>query len=74
MRRAISKQKLDFKGYSFGDTLYNPPTKTTILKNVMKYLDAGTSLNLNKGSSGRRRTTRSEDTVAVRDLLKMQKI
>ena len=35
----------------------NPPTHpSTILENVRKYQNAGTSLNLNKGNSGRRRT------------------
>ena len=48
----------------------NPPTKRTVMKNVRKYSEAGTSLNLNKGNSGRRRTTRSEENIAaVRDLL-----
>ena len=48
----------------------NPPVKSTILSNVRKYLNAGTSLNLNKGNSGRRRTTRSaENIAAVRALL-----
>ena len=48
----------------------NPPAKTTILSNVRKYTNAGSSLNLNKGNSGRRRTTRSEENVdAVRALL-----
>ena len=35
----------------------NLPVKSTILNNVRKYLNAGTSLNLNKGRSGRQRTT-----------------
>ena len=48
----------------------NPPMKRTVMKNVSKYSDAGTSLNLNKGNSGRRRTTCSEENItAVRDLL-----
>ena len=39
----------------------NPPTKRTVMKNIRKYsAEAGTSLNLNKGNSGRRSTTRSE--------------
>lgn len=46
------------------------PHKTTILKNVRKYSREGTSLNCNKGNSGRRRTTRSEENIAdVRALL-----
>ena len=48
----------------------NPSAKTTILSNVRKYTNAGSSLNLNKGNSGRRSTTRSEENVdAVRALL-----
>ena len=49
----------------------NPPTKRTVMKNIRKYsAEAGTSLNLNKSNSGRRRTTRSEENIAaVRDLL-----
>ena len=48
----------------------NPPNKKTILKNVRKYHNTGTSLNRNKGNSGRRRTARSEENVAAaRDLL-----
>ena len=47
----------------------NLPFKSTILSNVRKYLNA-TSLNLNKGNSGRRRTTRSAGNIAaVRALL-----
>ena len=33
----------------------NPPAKSTVLRNVRKYLITGTSLNRNKGNSGRRR-------------------
>ena len=48
----------------------NPPDKKTILKNLQKYQTTGTSLNRNKGNSGRRRTALSEENVAVvRDLL-----
>ena len=48
----------------------NPPAKSTVLRNVRKYLIKGTSLNSNKGNSGRRRTTRSaENIAAVRALL-----
>lgn len=36
-----------------------PPSKTSIYRNVKKYERNGTSLNLNKGNSGRRRTGRS---------------
>ena len=37
----------------------NPPAKRTIENNVKKYEKEGTSLNLNKQRSGRRRTTRN---------------
>lgn len=48
----------------------NPPAKRTIQKNVEKYDGNGTSLNLNKGRSGRRRTTRNQLNVdQVRQLL-----
>ncbi|CAH1788902.1 unnamed protein product [Owenia fusiformis] len=40
-----------------------PPARSTILRNVRKYQEAGTSLNLNKGNSGRRRTGRFEENV-----------
>ena len=42
-----------------------PPCKTTILNNVQKYNDTGTSENLNKGRSGRPRTARSAQNVAA---------
>jgi hypothetical protein len=43
---------------------------STILENVRKYQNAGTSLNLNKGNSGRSRTARTAVNInAVRDLL-----
>ena len=38
--------------------------KTTISKYVKKYREEGTSLNLNRGRSGRRRTARSEENIA----------
>ena len=38
----------------------NPPVRNTILKNVRKYQNTGTSLNRNKSNSGRRRTARNE--------------
>lgn len=48
----------------------NPPLRNTILDNVAKYQNTGTSLNRNKGNSGRRRTGRSEGNIAaVRELL-----
>ena len=48
----------------------NPPAASTILENVRKYENSGTSLNLNKSNSGRRRTTRTAENIdAVRDLL-----
>ena len=48
----------------------NPPCKKTIKKNVRKYQNTGTSVNRNKGYSGRQKTGRSEANVAaVRVLL-----
>ncbi len=48
----------------------NPPAPSPILRNVQKYLNAGRSLNLNKGNSGRRRSIRTAENIeAVRDLL-----
>ena len=48
----------------------NPLVRNTILKNVRKYQNIGTSLNRNKSNSGRRRTARNEaNTAAVRKLL-----
>ena len=42
----------------------NVPNKTTIWKNVKKYREEGTSLNLNRGRSGRQSTARSEENIA----------
>ena len=48
----------------------NVPNKTTIWKNVRKYREEGTSLNLNRGRSGRKKTARSDANIAaVRMLL-----
>ena len=48
----------------------NPPLRNTIVNNVRKYQNTGTSLNRNKGNSGRRRTGRSEENIAaVREVL-----
>ncbi|KAF2357615.1 Protein of unknown function DUF4817 [Trinorchestia longiramus] len=41
------------------------PTKMTIWRNVTKHRTEGTSLNLNKGRSGRKRTGRSEENVRI---------
>ena len=49
---------------------WNPPLRNTILDNVREYQNTGTSLNRNKGNSGRRRSGRSEENIAaVRELL-----
>ena len=40
-----------------------PPNKTTSQKIVKKYERDGTSLNMNKGRSGKRVTTRTQETV-----------
>ncbi|KAF2363424.1 Protein of unknown function DUF4817 [Trinorchestia longiramus] len=41
------------------------PTKMTIWRNVTRYRPEGTSLNLNNGRSGRKRTGRSEENVRI---------
>ena len=47
----------------------NVPNTTTIWKYVEKYREEGTSLILNRGRSGRRRTAKSEENIAnVRQL------
>ena len=47
-----------------------PPAKRTIQENVSKYHNFGTSLNRNKGNSGRSRTARTEENITqVRNLL-----
>ena len=52
----------------------DPPHKTTILRNVRKFSSQGTSLNLNKGNSGRRRTARTDQNIAaVRTLLEQNR-
>ncbi|KAF2347713.1 Protein of unknown function DUF4817 [Trinorchestia longiramus] len=43
----------------------NSPSKVTIWKNVRKYKTEGTSLNLNKGRSGRRSTERAPENVEI---------
>ena len=40
-----------------------PPNKTTIFRNVKKYFDHGTSLNVFKKKSGRRKTGRSQENI-----------
>lgn len=48
----------------------NPPAKSTIQHNLRKYEEDGTSLNVNKGRSGRRRTVRTPESIErVRVLL-----
>ncbi|KAF2365785.1 Protein of unknown function DUF4817 [Trinorchestia longiramus] len=41
------------------------PTKMTIRRNVTRYRTERTSLNLNEGRSGRKRTGRSEENVRI---------
>ena len=51
----------------------NPPSNSTIQRNVRKYNTEGTSKNLNKDRSGRRRTTRDAQAINnVRLLLQGQ--
>ena len=48
----------------------NPPARNTILKNVRKYQNTGTSLNRNKSNSGKRRTAQNKANIAaVKELL-----
>jgi hypothetical protein len=48
----------------------NPPSSSSVWRNVNKYRLHGTSLNRNKGNSGRRKTGRSEENIqAVREQL-----
>ena len=42
-----------------------PPNKTTIWKNVNKYLQNATSLNMNKDQSGRKRTGRCQENIDI---------
>ena len=45
----------------------NPPSASTVWRNVNKYRQHGTSLNRNRGNSGRKRTGRSQENIqAVR--------
>lgn len=41
----------------------NPPNKTTIWRNIIKYETHATSLNRNPNNSGRRRTGRSQENI-----------
>ena len=48
----------------------NPPSRSTFFRNVEKYSNEGTSLNLNRGNSGITRAACSTKNIdAVRDLL-----
>lgn len=62
------KQVQESFAHSFPDRI--SPSKNAIWKNVKKYQQEGTSLNLNKGRSGRRKTARAEENIEnVRTLL-----
>ena len=43
----------------------NPPDKANIWRNVQKYLNNGTSWNMNSKKCGRKRTGRSDDNIEV---------
>ena len=48
----------------------NVPSKRPVQQNVVKYQREGTSLNLNKGQSGRKRTIRTQENIKrVRNIL-----
>ena len=59
-------KSFDFVINAFQEQFPNrePPAKSTIYRNVKKYSEEGTSLNLNKGRSGRRRTVRTQENIA----------
>ena len=73
----IVKSYYEMKSYSQVQTKFRtlfserlPPNKTTIRKNVKKYERDDTYLNMNKGRSGRRITTRTQENIeAVRQAL-----
>ena len=54
-------QVIQLFGENFPDR--EPPTKMTIWRNVQKYSERGTSLNINSGRSGRPRTGRSQQNI-----------
>ena len=43
----------------------NAPCKKTVYKNIQKYKENGTSLNLNKSRSGRRRSVRTAENIGL---------
>ena len=43
----------------------NAPCKNTVYKNIQKYKENGTSLNLNKSRSGRRRSVRTAENIGL---------
>ena len=43
----------------------NPPSASTVWRNVNNHRQHGTSLNRNRGNSGRKRTRRSEENIQV---------
>lgn len=55
------KQVQELFAHSFTDR--TAPSKNTIWKTFRKYQQEGTSLNLNKGRSGRRKTARNEENI-----------
>ena len=68
----IAKSYSETKSYNQVQTKFRtlfperlPPNKTTIRKNVNKCERDGTSLNMNKGRSGRRITTRTQEYIAA---------
>ncbi|KAF2358351.1 Protein of unknown function DUF4817 [Trinorchestia longiramus] len=60
-KRKVSQQVIQSFQEHFPER--QSPTKMTIWRNVTRYRTEGTSLNLKKGLSGRKRTGRSEENV-----------
>ena len=68
----ITKSYYEMKSYTQIQTEFRilfperlPPNKTTSQKIVKKYERDGTSLNMNKGRSGRRVTTRTQENTEM---------
>ena len=76
-RNFIVKSYYETKSYNQVRTKFRtlfperlPPKKTTIRKSVKKYDRDGSSVNMNKGRSGRRIITRTQENIeAVRQVL-----
>ncbi|KAF2348382.1 hypothetical protein FHG87_020863 [Trinorchestia longiramus] len=65
--RSILKRKVSNRSFNHFKSIFlnEFPLQTTIWRNLTRYRTEGTSLNLNKGRSGRKRTGRSEENVRI---------